>query len=185
MTHELGSALARTIADARTSRGLSVAMLAERAGVSRAMISRIESDSAQPTAALLGRLSGALGMTLSQLIARAEGDVDRLTRADDQNIWVDPTTGYIRRAVSRPSETALEMVEVTLPPGASVSYPADAYRFIEQIVWVLAGSLRVIEGADARDLSAGDSLRFGPPQDSTFHNPTAVPCRYVVALTKR
>ena len=65
----------------REPQGLSTSALAERSGVSRAMIAKIERAEAQPTAALLGRLSGALGMTLSELIARAEHADSRVARA--------------------------------------------------------------------------------------------------------
>jgi transcriptional regulator with XRE-family HTH domain len=149
------------------------------------MISRVERGDAQPSAALLGRLSGALGMTLSELIARAEDNGDRLLRAADQATWTDPTTGYVRRAVSPPADSPLELVEVTLPPGAEVSYPADAYRFLHQLVWVLGGTLRITEGDETHDLAAGDCLRFGPPRDTVFANATAADCRYLVALDKR
>src|SRR5919202_1401460 len=96
-------------------------------GVSRAMIAKIERAEAQPTAALLGRLSGALGITLSELIARAEHSDRRLARAADQPAWIDPDTGYTRRALSPASGGPLELVEVELPAGAQVSYPPDAY----------------------------------------------------------
>lgn len=46
----------------REGRGWSLTDLAERSGVSRATISRVERGAASPTAALLGRLSGALGL---------------------------------------------------------------------------------------------------------------------------
>src|SRR4051812_28665105 len=69
---DLTTSLAAAVRDARAAQGLSGAALAERSGVSRAMIAKIEREEAQPTAALLGRLSAALGMTLSELIARAE-----------------------------------------------------------------------------------------------------------------
>ncbi|WP_144794895.1 XRE family transcriptional regulator [Kocuria palustris] len=185
MADDLAPALARTMLEARTRLGLSAAALAERSGVSRAMISRIERGEAHPTAVLLGRLSGALGMTLSELIALAEGGDDPLTRAADQPVWTDPATGYSRRAVSRPSDAALELVEVSLPPGAEVGYPAEAYRFLDQLVWMLAGSLRIRSGAQVHDLSPGDCLRFGPPQDTAFINPSDSPARYLVVLGKR
>ena len=74
-------ALAAAVLAAREAQGLSTSALAERSGVSRAMIAKIERAEAQPTAALLGRLSGALGLTLSELIARAEQTGSRLARA--------------------------------------------------------------------------------------------------------
>src|SRR5919106_6258055 len=111
MTAELTAAIATTVQAARRSRGLSVEELAQRSGVSRAMIGKIERRQAQATAALLGRLSAALGMTLSELVAHAERDDRRLLRAAEQPAWTDPVSGYVRRALSPPAGTPLELVE--------------------------------------------------------------------------
>lgn len=185
MTDPLTARLAATVQTARASRDLSVAALAERSGVSRAMIGKIERAEVQPTAALLGRLSAALGLTLSELIARAEGDDRRLLRADDQPVWVDPDSGYQRRAVSPATGGPLELVEVDLPAGAQVPLPAGAYTFIHQQIWVLRGHLRFREGDEVHELDAGDCLQLGAPAPCVFINPTAQPCRYLVALVKR
>ena len=184
MTDPLTARLAATVHAARTSRGLSSAALAEASGVSRAMIGKIERGDVQPTAALLAKLSAALGMTLSELIARAEGD-ERLVRAADQPVWVDPDTGYRRRAVSPAGGRPLELVEVELPPGAEVPSPAGTYAFLHQQIWVLDGHLRFREGAEVHELDAGDCLQLGAPADCVFVNPGPLPCRYLVALVKR
>ena len=184
-TASLASSIARTLSEARATRGWSTTVLAEASGVSRAMISKIEREEVQPTAVLLGRLSAALGMTLSELIAGAEDPDARLARADRQPVWVDPETGYSRRALSPAAGGALELVEVELPPGARISYPADAYTFIHQQVWVLAGRLLLTEGAEEHDLRAGDCLQLGPPLPRRFENRTARACRYLVALARR
>ncbi|WP_328526056.1 helix-turn-helix domain-containing protein [Kribbella sp. NBC_00359] len=184
MLDELSASLAATVQAARVAQDLSVNALAERSGVSRAMIGKIERGEAQPTAVLLGRLSGALGMTLSELVARAENTGELLRRAGDQPVWTDPATGYRRRAVSPVTDSPLELVEVELPAGASVSYPADAYIFKYQQLWILDGHLRFHEGPLVHDLRTGDCLQLGPPSATTFHNPGTTPCRYLVALVK-
>ncbi len=149
------------------------------------MIAKIERAEAQPTAALLGRLSGALGLTLSELIARAEHADRRLARAADQPTWTDPDSGYRRRAVSPVAGGPLELVEVTLPAGAEVSYPADTYVFVHQQIWVLDGTLHFREGDREHALAAGDCLQLGPPAACTFANRSRSACRYLVALTRR
>ena len=58
----LTSSLAETVKATREAKGLSANALAERSGVSRAMIAKVERAEAQPTAALLGKLSAALGL---------------------------------------------------------------------------------------------------------------------------
>jgi transcriptional regulator with XRE-family HTH domain len=175
---------------ARLARGLSASALAERSGVSRAMVGKIERGEAQPTAVLLARLSAALGMTLSELVAHAEsgGDGDRrLARAADQPSWTDPDSGYTRRTLSPPAGWPLELVEVELPAGAEVAFPAGAVNpLAHQQIWVLHGRLRLREGGAVHALATGDCLQLGPPAPRTFANPDAhEPCRYLVALTRR
>lgn len=184
-TDPFSAGIGAALRAARTGRGLPVAALAERSGVSRAMIAKIERGGAQPTAALLARLAGALGLTLSELVARIEGGGRRLARAEDQPVWTDPATGYRRRAVSPAPGGPIELVEVHLPPGARVDFPPDSYALVHQQIWVLDGALRFEEGGAVHDLAAGDCLELGDPQPCAFVNTTAGHCRYLVALTRR
>ncbi|GAA3544305.1 helix-turn-helix domain-containing protein [Amycolatopsis ultiminotia] len=200
MTDALTVSLATALRAAREAREFSAGALAERAGVSRAMIGKIERGEAQPTAVLLSRLATALGLTLSELVARAEGDDRRLARRADQPTWQDPVTGYLRRAVSPPGHGATELVEVDLPSGAKAGFPAGSYAFADHQIWVLSGRLRFHEGTVAEDgvakgsvstggvthdLAAGDCLQLGRPVDCAYENPGPEPCRYLVVLTKR
>lgn len=171
----------------REARGWSIADLAERSGVSRAMISKVERNEASPTAALLGRLSGAFGLTLSTLLGRAEGPPDgAVVRAGDQPVWQDPATGYLRRALT-PFGAEPELVRVQLPPGATVAFPAASYAFTRgHAIWVLEGELRFREGAAFHLLGPGDCLSLGPPADCAYENPSATrPVTYLVALSRR
>jgi len=177
---DLAACLAETVRTARQNRDLSVNALADRSGVSRAMIGKIERGEAQPTAVLLGRLSNALGMTLSELVAKAEGKP--LTRRADQPMWTDPETGYRRRALS--TGGPVELVEVELPAGAVVSYPAEACSFAHQQLWLLAGTLHFHEGDTVYELATGDCLRLGPPAQRKFVNPATEPCRYLLAVAR-
>ena len=70
-------------------------------------------------------------------------------------------------------------------PGTEVSYPADAYAFIHQQIWMLEGHLRFREGDTQHELDTGDCLQLGPPAPCSFINPTLESCRYLIALTKR
>jgi transcriptional regulator with XRE-family HTH domain len=176
--------LAATLQGVRESRGLSANALADLSGVSRAMIGKIERGEAQPTAALLGRLIGPLGLTMSELFTRVESPRKRLARRVDQPLWTDPGTGYRRRAVS-PADGHLQLVEVELPPGRSVSYPPDPFVLTCHQIWVLDGRLLFREGDVEHDLGAGDCLELGPPAACTYTNATETPVRYLVVLSRR
>jgi len=176
--------LAARLKTEREARGWSVAELAERSGVSRAMISKVERAEASPTAALLGRLSGAFGLTLSALLARAERASGRLSRRAAQAQWTDPQTRYRRRTVSPTTGGPLEIVEIELPAGAEVSFPAAAYTFRYHQILVLSGTLSLIEGGVEHTLAKGDCLELGPPAPVTYANRTARACSYLVALVR-
>jgi transcriptional regulator with XRE-family HTH domain len=179
---DVGPALAARIRLERTSRNWSMDELSMRAGVSRAMISKIERGECSPTATILGRLSGAFGISMSALLAVAEDEKRRLLRFKEQQIWADPETGYTRRAVSPPAANPLQMVDVDLPPRAKVTFPVSAYTFLHHQIWVLSGHLRFTEGATVNDLCKGDCLQLGFPQECTYENPSpSQHCRYLVA----
>ena len=176
--------LAARIAIERQARGWSLGELAERSGVSKAMISKIERGEASPTATLLGRLSGAFGLTLSALLARAE-HAGRLIRAAEQPQWRDPASGYVRRQISPRSDLPVELIRVELPVGAAVSFPASAYTFIRQWVWVLKGKLTFVEGETVQEMDPGDCLLLGAPAECTFRTRGREPCMYVVVVMRQ
>lgn len=184
---DLHARLAARLRHLRAERGLTLDALAERAGVSRSMISLVERGESSPTAAVLDRLSAGLGVTLASLFAdEAADDASPVSRRADQPAWRDPETGYLRRNLSPPRfPSPLELVEVVLPAGARVALdsPASARAVgVAQQVYVLEGRLHLTLGEATHRLDAGDCLamRLGGPV--VFHNPTGEATRYVVAL---
>jgi transcriptional regulator with XRE-family HTH domain len=177
--------IARRVRDSRREKGWSLEELAQRSGVSKAMLSKIERCKASPTAALLGKISGALGITMSALLTAPARLGARLVRADEQPVWRDPGTGYVRRQVSPLSDLPMHLVEVRLPRAARVAFPASAYEFIRQLVWVIGGSLEFREGNTVHKLGVGDCLELGDPADCEFRNSGRAECRYLVVVVKR
>jgi transcriptional regulator with XRE-family HTH domain len=169
----------------RRQRNWSLDELAGRAGVSKAMLSKLERGESSPTATLLGRICGAYGLTMSALVALPGESGGRLVKHAEQPVWRDPLSHYLRRQVSPLSDLPLQLVEVELPAGAEVAFPAAAYAFIRQLVWVLGGQLDFVEGETLHRLRSGDCLELGAPSDCVFRNPGRSVCRYLVALTRR
>jgi transcriptional regulator with XRE-family HTH domain len=192
---------------ARRERGWAIDRLASASGVSRAMISKIERGESNPTAVLLGKLSAALQLSVSDLLAAGpaggnqdpadrtadHGEPDQagrtaprggvVRRAADTPEWRDPATGYLRRQVSTPRFPAA-VTEVVLPPGAQVPYPAGAYAFIAQLVWVLSGCLTLADGPAVHVLAPGDTFMLGEPRPREFRNESGEDCRYLVVVTR-
>ena len=180
----------------RRARNWTIDRLAEGSGVSRAMISKIERGESSPTAVVLGKLSAALQLSMPELFSPARGGqggeappgggvrpAAAVRRAADSPRWRDPETGYLRRPVSSPAFPAA-VTEVTLPAGARVPYPAGAYAFIAQLVWVVSGELTLADGPAVHVLHPGDTFELGDPQPREFRNETADDCRYLVVVVR-
>jgi quercetin dioxygenase-like cupin family protein len=65
-----------------------------------------------------------------------------------------------------------------------VPYPAAAFAFVRQIVWVLDGHLTFHDGDTVHELDAGDTIELGDPTERAFANTTDTECRYAVVLTR-
>ena len=85
--------IALRLARLRADSGWSLDVLAERTGISRATLSRLERSELSPTAAMLGRLCSIYGWTLSRLMAEAETRPANLVPASEQPQWKDPESG--------------------------------------------------------------------------------------------
>ncbi|HTO30772.1 MAG TPA: helix-turn-helix domain-containing protein [Pararhizobium sp.] len=168
----------------RSAQAMTLDDLAQRAGVSRAMISRIERGEASPTAQLLARLCGALATTLSRFFAPDEQTSHPLLRRDEQRVWRDPETGYLRRSVSPDSMgSPVDIVEVEFPPGASVVFePRQFDEGQTQHLWLFEGRLTMTTGEATHVLEPGDCLFMRLADGHSFHNPHGQPARYAVIL---
>lgn len=183
---DINSIIAGRLRQLRDLNGLSLAALAERSGVSRSNISLIERGESSATATVLDKLSAALGVTVASLFEQATEAPVPLSRSADQLIWTDPGSGYVRRNLSPPIDSPIQLVEVSFPPGQRVAYETAARDVdVQQQVWLIEGAMEVTIGESHWTLSTGDCLAMRLDQPITYHNPTDKPARYLVALVSQ
>ncbi len=177
--------IAQWLARLRAERGWSLDAVADRTGISRATLSRLERTELSPTAAMLGKLCTVYGWTLSRLMAEAETRPPNLVPAAEQAEWKDPESGYRRRMVSPPAPGLRgELVEVHMPAGASVSFDASPIAGLEHHLWMLEGALSLDVEGSLYQLRAGDCLRYVLAGPSRFQNTGKREARYVVAMVQ-
>ncbi|MBI5502452.1 MAG: helix-turn-helix transcriptional regulator [Deltaproteobacteria bacterium] len=157
---EINVQVAERLRRLRGSGGLSLQDLAQRSGVSRAMLSQIETLKTNPTIAVLWKIAAGLGVPFAELLGGAAAPPVRLERAADARYLFSGD----RRLRSRPLLAgvpghSVELYELRLEPGGveeAAAHPAGSF---EQII-VTAGRLRLGVGAESWVLGAGDALLF-------------------------
>jgi transcriptional regulator with XRE-family HTH domain len=184
----LNRRIAARVRGLRGARGLSLDVLARRSGVSRSMISLVERGESSPTAVVLARLATGLGVTMPSLFEAPPvgppATSGPLARREEQPLWRDPASGYVRRNVSPPGmPQPMQIVEVHFPARARVAFENGARDVrVHQQVWVLAGAMDVTVGTERHRLRAGDCLAMRLDRPTMFHNPTRKAARYAVVI---
>jgi transcriptional regulator with XRE-family HTH domain len=175
--------IARRLSGLRAERGWTLEELADRTGISRASLSRLERCELSPTATMLFNLCGQYGWTLSRLMAEAESGPPSVVRAKDQVTWKDPESGYVRRILSPPHPKLRgELAEISLLPGSSVAYDAPALPGLEHHLWMLEGALSLDIDAVQFHLQKGDCVRYVLSGPSRFMCPGKRTARYLISL---
>jgi transcriptional regulator with XRE-family HTH domain len=153
--------LAQRLGALRAAKGLSLQELAQRSGVSRATLSRIENGDVSPTAETLGALASAYEMTISRLLAPIERPFQALVVREHQSVWRDPGHGFVRRIVSPPSgPLSVEIIRCELAARQSIFYEKPPVTGQEHHLMMLSGALTVSVEDETHRLKEGDCLRY-------------------------
>lgn len=182
---DINHRIARRVRDLRDAQGLSLDALAERSGVSRSNISLIERAQSSPTAVVLDKLAAGLGVTVASLFEpeTTMAEPSPMARVADQPVWTDPASGYVRRNVSPPARSPIQLVDVIFPAGQRIAYDSPARETdIHQQVWMIDGVMEMSVGDDHWRLETGDCLAMRLDRPIVYRNPTRSPARYLVAL---
>lgn len=171
---ELGIAV-RTL---REQRGLTIASVARRVGVSAAAISQIESGTVQPSLSTLRKLAASLGIPVFRFFLPVESDAVQVVRRTERMTIDLPQPGPRFELLTPSLHSQLEVMEVTLEPGQD-SAPELMNHAGEECLVIMAGR-GALELSDAViDLSTGDAATF---QGSIPHRLRNIGSRPLVAL---
>ena len=153
--------IGRRVARARGAAGLTLAALAQRADVSTAYISQIESATANPTVRSLARLAAGMGTTLGELFGA--GQDDRLPAPRFEPRFA--TTPRAARALGVEAiwdltATGSGRINTRLVRGTAGDHASPISHPGEEFVAVLAGACELHVGGLVRDLKPFDACHF-------------------------
>lgn len=161
----------------RLELGLSQQALAERADLSRRMITLIETGDGNASLATLGRLAEALQLTFAALIAQTPG------QAEAPSSQVDIWQGRDRRSRARllqacPARHQVELWSWSLAPGDRYDAEPDPAGMHEMIL-VTSGQLDLTVAGATHRLTSGQSLTFASDQPYAYVNAGAALLRFI------
>jgi transcriptional regulator with XRE-family HTH domain len=140
----------------RARRNLSVVALAERSGVARATLTRLEAGQGNPTIDTLYALSDALGAALSDLIGEpTTAHVEVLRAGEGTQVTGSVSARLLDRVLGH---RLAELYQVSFATRARHAKPHPA-GVIESLI-VTSGRLRTGPEADPVELGPGDFARF-------------------------
>lgn len=166
----------------RARRGLSLAGLAARSGVSRSMVSDVERGRKVPTVLVLDHLATALDTSIARLLGEERRDRVIVLRRDQHDVAVDPS-GWERRILSPVLPgVEFELMRTMIPAGVDAGVFSPHAAGSREYVAVERGRLDlVIDGIPYR-LSAGDSVYYTGDCLHGFANPGPGACVYYLAM---
>src|ERR1700745_1378851 len=88
--------LGRRVRELRPRSGLTLEALAQRTGVSRAMLSKLERGAASPTVGVASRVAQVLAVSLGELVGLEAQRAAVLVPASRRMVFTDPASGVPR-----------------------------------------------------------------------------------------
>ncbi len=159
---QLSEAIGNRVRSYRLQLGYTIAQLAEHAGLSKGMLSKIENAQASPSLSTLARIGSALDVPLTAFFDEVEAHTVQHVRAGRGLDLVPRGTRSGLKAQLlgnlRTDHRRVEPILYTLTRRSKVS---ASYRHPgTEFLYVIEGSLEYGYGAERFSLEAGDSLQF-------------------------
>lgn len=143
----------------RKRESLTIEEVAVRAGLSPAVISKLERNQTTASLETLYRLGRVFGMSATDLLGLAESPLAHRKRDHSHT-----SDGFTFRKIAYANFAALLG---TAPAGARVSRP-EVHHDDHETCWVLSGRIRLVLPNETIELGAGESTQFDAIQHHTY-----------------
>jgi transcriptional regulator with XRE-family HTH domain len=154
--------IGKNVKQERSEQKLSLEELSVKSGVSKAMLSQIESSKVNPTVATMWKIAHGLGVDFNALL-RGESEKIKLfdvVRHEDMTVLATDNPGvHIKILSSGAMADELELYMIYIDEGSALISQAHAPN-TEEFLTILNGEVEVKAGANSILLSKGDVLRY-------------------------
>ena len=181
-TEPLSRLIGERVKHERQGRHWTLDQLVEASGVSRRMLINIEQGSANPSIAILLRLSDALGVGLPALVDSPAPPTVKVTRKDTGPVlWSGEAGGRAVLVASSVPPDVIELWDWTLGPGDRHTSDAHAAG-TRELLLVVHGEIVLETGEQVVSLEVGDALSFPGDMPHTYANPGPSPARFSLSV---
>jgi transcriptional regulator with XRE-family HTH domain len=174
-------AIGARLREIRQAKGLSAREAAERAGVTPAYLSRLETGKLSPTVASLSRVMQALGEPVAALFGTGDASDSPVVRRADRQVVRSHGVDDFR--VTPSWADRLEILETVISPGRGSGPQPYAHPGDQECVVVLDGSLTMWLAEAEYRLEVGDSITFSCRVPHRWRNPGRSQARLLWVIT--
>jgi len=146
------------------------------------MVINVEQGAANPSVAILLRLSDALGIGLPALVEPPRPRPVKVTRAGEGAVlWSSPTGGRGMLVAGTQPPDVVELWDWTLFPADTHDSEAHAPG-TKELLQVQQGEVTVTVAGEQTSLVVGDAITFDGDLAHAYTNPGDHPARFVLAV---
>ena len=160
-----GSRIGAQLKAARLAARMSMAEVAEQAGLTKGFVSKLERDLANVSVASLIRLCDALGVSVGSLFQAPKGEVVRRDARPRINFGGRKMTEYL---LTPSGEKRVQAILSDIEPGGGSGKEPYALPADVEFVFILAGQLQVTVAGEQITLEQGDAFTFPAGLEHTF-----------------
>ena len=164
--------IGKNIQKLRNARSLTLNVLSERSGVSKAMLSQIESNKVNPTIATVWKIARGLGADLHDLLDPSDTPRRKFSVNRSEAIKVLETDAHgVTIQVFSPLEMAGDLEIYLLRFDPHTTLPSEAHATdTEEFLTVMKGTITVLAGEHHVKLHKGDFLAYHADREHTISN---------------
>ena len=165
-----GALIGLRLRAARQAAGLTLAAVAEQAGLTKGFLSRLERDEVSPSVASLVTVCGVLGMSVGSLFEAPETSLVRSGEAPPINFGGRGLREYLLTAGT---QRQLQVIRSIIEPGGGGGPEFYALACEVEFVYVISGRLQLLLPGETVDLAAGDAFTMPGATPHTWLNPSS------------
>lgn len=149
----------------RRQHELSLDQLAQRTGLTKSYLSKVERGLSEPSISTVLKLAQAYSVGVAQLVGADTDEQDQSVSVVRHNqreklVRGDQKAGYIYEAIAGARHTKAMDPFIIYPPREADARPVSQPHAGEEFMFVLTGTVHVSIGDQAFDLVVGDSIYF-------------------------